>query len=182
MRIILASASPRRKELLSKVLKEFEVIPSSYDESKLKEEDPVKFAVRASYEKAKDVLMQNPDAIVIGADTIVVLDKKIMGKPRDIADAHNTLKALSGKTHKVITGITVAGGGKEISGKAETLVTFKKLTDNEIQDYVIGFDVMDKAGSYAIQDLGDADKNGQRHAASFSVISGMRSSKAASCS
>jgi septum formation protein len=155
MRIILASMSPRRKELLAKVLKTFEVIPSKFDESKLKEEDPAKFAVRASYEKAKDVLVKNPDAIVIGADTIVVLDKKIMGKPKDIADAHNMLRSLSGKTHKVITGITVAGGGREISGKAETLVTFKKLSDDEIKDYVIDFDVMDKAGSYAIQDIGD---------------------------
>lgn len=157
MKIILASRSPRRKELLKKIVSDFQVVPSSFDESTIRIDDPKKFAMTAAEEKAKDVASKYPDAVVIGADTIVVLDGKIFGKPKDIDDAKRTLKELSGKTHQVITGLAVfnESSGKLVVDHELTNVIFNKLDDKEIGDYVKKGSVHDKAGSYAIQDIGD---------------------------
>jgi septum formation protein len=154
--IILASASPRRRELLNKAVKMFEIIPSAFDEKKIKDKDPVQFAVKASICKAIEVGNRYPSAIVIGADTIVVLKNRIFGKPKNSSDAKRALRSLSGKTHQVITGVAICfkDGDKLISAYESTDVTFKVLSDKEIDDYVSEGSVHDKAGSYAIQDIG----------------------------
>jgi septum formation protein len=153
--IILASKSPRREELLKKIVRSFKVIPSKFDESKLDHSDPVTFANKASFEKAKDVSIAHFDDVVIGADTIVVLDNKIFGKPKNISDAKTMLKKLSGKTHQVITGITIFQLGKSVTGHALTEVTFNEISDKDIEAYLKKHKVLDKAGSYAIQDIGE---------------------------
>jgi septum formation protein len=153
--IILASSSPRRAELLKKVLKDFRVVSSGFDESKLDRSDPVAFAKKASYEKARDVASRNFNALVIGADTIVVNKGRIYGKPKDLKDAKTMLKALSGRTHRVITGVTLFREGRSVTGHAETEVTFNPLSEKDINDYLKDKHVLDKAGSYAIQEIGD---------------------------
>jgi len=153
--IILASASPRRAELLGRIIKDFKVVPSGFDESRLDSTDPVMFAKKASYEKAKDVSQKDPDAIVIGADTIVVLDNKIFGKPSDLVHARQMLKELAGKTHQVITGITIFRRGRSLTAHEVTNVTFRDITDKAIDEYIKSSHVLDKAGSYAIQEIGD---------------------------
>jgi septum formation protein len=153
--IILASASPRRAELLKKILKDFKIVASGFDESKLDHSDPVAFAKKASYEKARDVASRNFDALVIGADTIVVNKGGIYGKPKDLKEAKAMLKALSGRTHQVITGVTLFRNGRSVTGHAETEVTFNPLSEKDIDDYLKDSRVLDKAGSYAIQEIGD---------------------------
>ena len=153
--IILASISPRRKELLGAITEDFTVVPSRFDESNLDHSDPFVFAEKASYEKAKDVADRNKDSLVIGADTIVVLDGKIFGKPKDLAHAKEMLKSLSGRTHQVITGLTLFKQGRSATAHAVTDVTFKLLSDKNIDDYLSDKHVLDKAGSYAIQEIGD---------------------------
>ena len=154
--IILASRSPRRLELLKKVIKEFKVVHSSFNEQNVKETDAAKFAVEAAVGKAKDVGRRYPSSIVIGADTIVVLNGKIFGKPKNPEDSKRMLKAFSGKTHQVITGIAVykKNEDKVVSAYESTDVTFKNITQKEIENYVNEGNVHDKAGSYAIQDVG----------------------------
>ena len=152
--VILASESPRRKELLKKLIRDFKVVPSGFDESKLDHADPVEFAKKASHEKAKDVAAKNFNALVIGADTIVVLGNKIYGKPRDLAHAKEMLMGLSGRTHKVITGVTLIRQGRAVTSNAVTEVTFKELSEKEIDRYLDKKQVLDKAGSYAIQEIG----------------------------
>lgn len=156
-KIILASSSPRRLELLKKAIKLFDVIPSGFNEQSLKEKDPVKFAVKAAVGKAKDVGSRNPTSKVIGADTIVVLNGRIFGKPKDPGDAKRMLKAFSGKTHQVITGMAVYKKDPEnlITAHESTDVTFKELSEEEIDNYINEDKVYDKAGSYAIQEIGD---------------------------
>jgi septum formation protein len=153
--VILASASPRRAELLKKIVKDFKVVVSGFDESKLDHCDPVAFAKKASYEKARDVASRNFYSIVIGADTIVVNEGVIYGKPKDLKEAKAMLKELSGKTHLVITGVTLFRNGRSVTGHAQTEVTFKKLSEKDIDDYLKDKHVLDKAGSYAIQEIGD---------------------------
>jgi septum formation protein len=155
IQIILASASPRRADLLKKIVKDFKVVVSDFDESKLDHSDPVTFAKKASYEKAKDVAKRNFEAIVIGADTIVVNKGAIYGKPKDLKEAKKMLKALSGITHQVITGVTLFRQGRYVTGYAETEVTFNPLKEKDIDDYLKDSHVLDKAGSYAIQEIGD---------------------------
>lgn len=155
IKVILASGSPRRRDLLGKILTDFQVIPSSFDESKLNHADPIEFAKKASYEKAKDVAAKNFDALVIGADTIVVLDKKIFGKPNDLAHAKRMLRELAGKTHQVITGVTIFGRGRTLTAHEVTDVTFKSISGKDIDEYLKGSHVLDKAGAYAIQEIGD---------------------------
>jgi septum formation protein len=155
--IILASRSPRRHKLLKKVIKEFKVVHSSFNEQNLTQKDAVKFALEAAVGKAKDVGRRYPSSVVIGADTIVVLNGKIFGKPKNPGDSKRMLKALSGKIHQVITGIAVykKNEDKLVSAYGSTDVTFKKITQKEIEDYVNEGNVHDKAGSYAIQDVGE---------------------------
>ncbi|NQU17612.1 MAG: 23S rRNA (uracil(1939)-C(5))-methyltransferase RlmD [Candidatus Saganbacteria bacterium] len=157
MDFILASQSPRRKELLKKVVSEFLICPSSVDETKIDKTDPVEFAVEAAIAKAKDVAEKHPSSIILGADTVVSVDRRILGKPKDIDDARKTLKLLSGAKHKVITGIALykKDQDKLMSDYEITYTEFNNLSDKDIEEYLATGDYADKAGSYAIQETGD---------------------------
>ncbi|MBN1574706.1 MAG: septum formation inhibitor Maf [Deltaproteobacteria bacterium] len=152
-KIVLASNSPRRRELLSSVGIIFDVITADVDESLIGGETPSEHAERLSLEKAVKVAEIYPDAFVIGADSVVVLEGRIMGKPRDARDAKEMLQSLSGKKHSVITGysVTAKDEGIEVSCHAETFVTMKELGIDEIAAYVATSEPMDKAGAYAVQ-------------------------------
>ena len=152
-RLILASASPRRRELLTQVGFRFEVIPAHINEDVGPGEDPIAYVVRLAREKAQAVRGQlnDPEAIVLGADTTVTLDGHILAKPEDPADAIRMLRMLSGRTHRVITGVAVAtADGTEVAAEV-TGVQFVTLREEEIADYVSTGEPMDKAGAYGIQ-------------------------------
>jgi septum formation protein len=157
MKIILASASPRRKQLLEKHGVEFKVIPSSFNEPKNLDLSPEKYAEYLAFKKAEDVFLKE-GGIVIGADTIVVYDNLILGKPKDYDDAIKMLTLLSGKTHKVITGYSIISKDKVVKGCDVTLVTFNNLPNEQITTYVKTKNPLDKAGAYGIQD-GDLVKD-----------------------
>ncbi len=150
-RIILASKSPRRKEILEKYNINFECIPAIKDEIFNKDLTVEEAVTILGINKAKEVFENNNDAIVIGADTIVVIDNEVLGKPKDEEDAIRMLNMLQGATHKVLTGVCIISNKKEISFCETTLVTFNKMTFDEIKDYISKDYVYDKAGSYAIQ-------------------------------
>jgi len=153
--LILASASPRRKELLKKIVEKFKVIPSNVDESTIPAQTPEAFAVKAALAKAGDVALKHKNSIIIGADTIVVLGKKILGKPKSRRDAIAMLKSLVGRTHRVITGIAVVDSETfaKYADFVVTKVTMKKVKGKEIRYYVKSGRPMDKAGSYGIQEI-----------------------------
>lgn len=152
MKIILASKSPRRKELLRKITENFEIITKEVDETLPPDIHPSEGVEILAVRKGKAVEEELEDGImVISSDTLVELDGKALGKPTDREDAVNMLKSLSGRAHNVHTGIAVHLGGKCFSGVATTAVYFKELTEQEILDYVNTGDPMDKAGSYGIQ-------------------------------
>ena len=155
-KIILASASPRRKELLEKIGLNFEVEPSDITEDLTSDLPPQKLAKKLSQEKALAVSKKYSDAIIIAADTIGVFEGKIIGKPHTPAEAKKMLSMLNGKSHLVITGFTIIDTktGKTISKSLETKVYFRKLTGVEIDAYVKTGEPLDKAGGYAIQGLG----------------------------
>lgn len=153
-RVILASQSPRRRDLLSLIGIVHEVRPADLDESILPGEVPPQHAERLAREKATAIAAGDPDAVVIGADTIVVLDGDILGKPRDAAEARATLRRLSGRTHTVFTAVAVAHAGALASGVESVEVTFRPLTDEQIATYVATGEPMDKAGAYGIQGYG----------------------------
>lgn len=156
MNLILASASPRRKDILSKAGYDFKIIPSNYDEKICNKIYSEKLVENCAYNKAldiyKNVFKNNPGSIVIGADTVVVLDNTILGKPKDIFEAQKMLKSLSNKTHFVATSICLMNSQKFICATEKTFVTFRKLKDIEIINYVNNCNPLDKAGSYGIQD------------------------------
>ncbi|MHB9038805.1 MAG: Maf family protein [Armatimonadota bacterium] len=153
--VILASASPRREELLSLIFREFWVVPSKFDESEVPLElPPAEHVVYSSLMKARDVARDNPKSVVIGADTVVVADDTILGKPRDRSDAARMLGMLNGRTHQVYTGVSVIYGGEEHSGFECTDVKFSELSDEVISRYISSGEPMDKAGAYAIQGRG----------------------------
>ncbi len=153
--IILASASPRRRELLDLMLSDFRIIPSDFDEGLVPRElGPAEHVGYSSLMKARDVAAKHPDSIVIGADTVVVVDSEILGKPADERDAARMLRLLSGRTHQVYTGIAAVRGVEERSGTECTDVTFRELSDDLIARYVATREPMDKAGAYAIQGRG----------------------------
>jgi len=154
VRIILASQSPRRRELLSLVGIPHEVRPADLDESVLPGELPASHAERLARSKAETVAAQEPAAVVIAADTIVVLDNDILGKPRDASEAATMLNGLSGRTHTVLTAVAVAHRGRTVSGVESVEVTFRPLTDAQIQAYIATGEPMDKAGAYGIQGFG----------------------------
>lgn len=154
MKYILASASPRRKELLSMCIKEFKVCPSNIPEIVPKELDIEKHSEFLARLKAEDIAKLYPDDIIIGADTSVIYRDKILGKPNDREDAKQMLKMLSGNTHKVITGCAVVKNGVCNSFSVTTEVEFFKLNDSEIENYLNTNEPYDKAGSYGIQGLG----------------------------
>lgn len=150
-KIILASASPRRRELLGIITENFEVIPSDAEEvvpKSISAEDTAEFLARI---KAKSVGEKYAESTVIGADTCVIIENKILGKPKDKTDARQMIKLLSGRTHKVITGCAIAKGNKMTAFSVETEVEFYTLSDSEIEDYINTFEPYDKAGSYGIQ-------------------------------
>ena len=150
--IILASASPRRRELLSLIGIDHEVRPANIDESYLAGETPRQHAERLAREKAAAIDV--PEAATIGSDTIVVVDGDVLGKPRDAAHAVEMLRRLSGRSHVVMTGVAVRWQGRIVSGLEEVGVTFRKLTDAEIVRYIDTGEPMDKAGAYGIQGFG----------------------------
>jgi len=153
-RIVLASQSPRRRELLTLVGIPHEVMPADVDESVFGDEAPAAYTERLAREKATVIARRAPDAVVVAADTTVVIDGTILGKPDDEADARRVLRILSGRTHSVHTAVAVARGGELVSGVEDVSVTFRPLGDEEITAYVATGEPMDKAGSYGIQGYG----------------------------
>jgi septum formation protein len=147
--IVLASASPRRRELLALIEPAFDVVPSSVDET-AGVPDPAQRVQRLAEKKAKHVAHGRKHDIVIGADTVVWVCGRILEKPRDSADAKRMIRLLSGRTHTVYTGVCVISGGVAAEHCA-TDVTFDPLTEEEIDEYIRTEQVMDKAGAYAIQ-------------------------------
>jgi nucleoside triphosphate pyrophosphatase len=154
VRIVLASQSPRRRELLSLIGIPHEVMPADLDETLLPGESPMEHAERLARSKAETVAAREPAAVVIGSDTIVVLDGEILGKPRDGAEAAATLRQLSGRTHTVHTAVAVSHRGRTVSGIESVEVTFRPLTDAQIRSYIATGEPMDKAGAYGIQGYG----------------------------
>ena len=156
-RWILASQSPRRRELLSRLVADFEVIADDSEEILIPEEEPSVAVQRLAQEKAKNVSNKiKYNAIILAADTVVVLDGKILGKPKDKEDAFRMLTDLSGNTHQVFTGVAVL---ETASGRCETVaemtkVRFRQLSEAEIQRYIASGEPMDKAGAYGIQQRG----------------------------
>ena len=155
-RIVLASASPRRRELLEKIGLKFEVEPSNYAEDLRSGLSPDELARAISLEKARSVASRHKKAVVIAADTFIVFRGKIMGKPGTEAEARRMLMMLSGKPHSVITGFTIldTDENKILTKSVETVVHIKNLTSEEIEAYVKSGEPLDKAGAYAIQGLG----------------------------
>ncbi|WP_010173978.1 Maf family protein [Bacillus coahuilensis] len=152
--LILASSSPRRKMLLEQVGLLFDVKTSDVDEKIDKSWTASETVLQLSYEKAKAVFQLHPEAIVIGADTVVTLDGEILGKPKDHAEAVRMLSSLSGRTHQVLTGVSILSPGKEERFYEQTDVTFYPLTDMDITQYIESGEPWDKAGAYGIQGLG----------------------------
>ena len=148
--IILASGSPRRHELLKKLCSNFKIEVSDAIEAQ-DDLSPKHLAIENAKIKAQDVSNKNPDAIVIGADTIVVLDGKIFGKPKNPADAEQMLATLANKMHEVITGLAICAGGKIFTDFDVTEVYFGDMTAAEIKNYVATGEPLDKSGSYALQ-------------------------------
>jgi septum formation protein len=153
--LVLASASPRRKDLLTEFGFNFSVVVSNYNETLSKDMPPKDLAVNFATNKAKSVfenLIDKQNSVVLGADTIVILEGKILGKPKNEQDAINTLKLLSNNTHSVITGYSIISSLGEINGYVESKVSFNNLTEELILEYVKTGKPLDKAGSYGIQD------------------------------
>jgi septum formation protein len=151
-RVLLASASPRRRDLLNLVGIEHEVRPANIDERYLSGETPNAHAERLAREKAAAI--DAPDGVTIGSDTIVVVDGRVLGKPRDRTQAAEMLRLLSGRSHVVMTGVAARWRGTLASGLEEVGVTFRPLTDEEIERYIDTGEPMDKAGAYGIQGFG----------------------------
>ena len=152
--VILASASPRRKELLRQIFPQYEIIPALGKEMADKTLPPKDYVAALAEQKCEEVFSSHPDCLVIGCDTIVVFNGKILGKPQNAQDAEDTLKALSGKTHQVMTGVCIRTPQKKLVKVDVTEVTFNDLSQEFIKEYVAGGSPMDKAGSYGIQDGG----------------------------
>jgi len=158
MEIVLASASPRRRVLMARVAPEFRVHPTDVDESAIAEKDPLAFAIAAAVLKAKRAAEAYPEAVVIGADTVVALGLRILGKPVDRADARAMLRTLSGRRHRVMTGLAFyrRADDRLLTGYDLTYVTFRDLSDEMIDGYLDQGTFLDKAGAYAVQEIGDA--------------------------
>ena len=152
--IVLASGSPRRKQLLEQIDLEFLVLPSQVHEDFDLDLSPEKFLEHYAKEKAKDIAKAHPDKWIIGADTIVVFNAEILGKPKDREDSFRMLKMLSGNTHQVFTGVSIQQSKMQVSDTFHeyTNVTFNTLDDMVISYYIDTYKPFDKAGSYGIQD------------------------------
>ena len=151
MKIVLASGSPRRRELLSMLGAEFEVIPAKGEEKTEVGLTPAETVVSLAKAKAEEVAFSCGDALVIAADTVVSIDGDILGKPASHEEAAEMLRRLSGRTHEVYTGLCIRCGGKTLCGFEETMVRFKALEPSEIESYAKTDEPMDKAGAYGIQ-------------------------------
>jgi septum formation protein len=150
--LILASSSPRRQELLREIGIPFQVHAANINEDQITDEAPSAYALRLAREKAEAVAVQYPQSYVLGADTIVVVDGEVLGKPKSHADAVRMLRLLSGRSHEVTTAVSVVAPGTLAETRASTTkVYFRELAEDEIQRYVAGGEPMDKAGAYAIQ-------------------------------
>ncbi|MBO4815620.1 MAG: septum formation protein Maf [Clostridia bacterium] len=160
MKIILGSSSPRRKELLSKIIKNFEIIPSNFDEDTIKQEqyEPEKLVETLSKLKGEEIYSRqkfNEDFIIISSDTMVFLNNQLLGKPKDKEESFKMLKSLQGNKHTVYTGLYVLinknGSKEEILTNSKTDVYFRNVTDEEITEYINSENTLDKAGAYAVQ-------------------------------
>ncbi len=154
VRVILASASPRRRELLGLIGIPHEVLPADIVETPEQGEPPVAYVERLAREKSAAVAGLDPEALVIAADTTVVLDGTLLEKPRDAAEAALMLRHLAGRTHTVFTAVACSRHGRVVSGVEAVSVTFRQLTDDIIASYVRTGEPMDKAGAYGIQGYG----------------------------
>ena len=154
LKVILASQSPRRRQLLALVGIDHDVRPADVDESLVVGELPEQYAERLAREKVEVVAATERDALIIGADTTVVIDNIVLGKPLDVGDAERMLRMLSGRSHTVITAVAASCGGRTVSGVELVDVTFRPLDDEEIRQYVATGEPMDKAGAYGIQGYG----------------------------
>lgn len=152
--IILASASPRRRELLALAGVDFTVRVADVEEIIPENASPDEVVMSLARQKAQAVANERPDSIIIGSDTVVALDGAILGKPKDEEDAFRMLKTLSGRSHTVYTGVAIIQGEKINSFCEATEVVFNSLTDEEIRNYVATKEPMDKAGAYGIQGKG----------------------------
>lgn len=152
--IILASQSPRRRELLKYITDDFTVIKPSCDEILPNGIDIFDSAEHLAVKKALCVAEGNKDSLVIGCDTVVIIDGAVLGKPKDEAEAFLMLRALSGKTHMVVSGVCLSYKGRTLSFSQKTSVTFYELSDSEILSYISSCRPLDKAGAYGIQDKG----------------------------
>ena len=175
--LILASSSPRRQELLREIGIPFQVHAANINEDQLAGEAPIAYALRLAQEKAQAVATQYPQSYVLGADTIVVVDGEVLGKPIDHADAARILRLLSGRSHEVTTAVSliapfiVAPGTLAETRASTTKVYFREIAEAEIQQYVAGGEPMDKAGAYAIQ--GGASRWTDRIDGEFSNVVGL---------
>ena len=151
MNLILASASPRRQELLARFGVPFLIDPAKGPENPPEGASPAETVMALSAAKAREVAARSPDAVVIGADTVVELNGRLLGKPRSEAEAFSMLRALSGNEHRVYTGITLVRDTQCISEAEMTRVTFREMTDTEIAAYIATGEPMDKAGAYGCQ-------------------------------
>jgi septum formation protein len=151
--LVLASASPRRRELLTQAGFEFQVHPAHIPEDLYPDEDPIAYVTRLARQKAETVYarLSNPRVTVLGADTTVTLDNHILGKPENPEDAARMLRLLSGRTHRVITGVSVVNASQTQSAAEVTAVQFLTLSEEEISAYVATGEPNDKAGAYGIQ-------------------------------
>jgi septum formation protein len=153
MQLILASGSPRRAELLTAAGFTFEAQPQQVDERVRSGEDPAEYVLRIALDKAARVECRESGVVVLAADTTVVIDGRVLGKPADDRAATDMLKRLSGRTHDVLTAVVVRGNGRQLTDIERTRVRFLPLTDEEIAWYVASGEPRDKAGAYAIQGL-----------------------------
>ncbi|MDH7513787.1 MAG: 23S rRNA (uracil(1939)-C(5))-methyltransferase RlmD [Clostridiales bacterium] len=157
MDVVLASQSPRRKELLKQIVADFRIIPSEVDEEEFRETDPLMFALRAAEAKARDVGEKYPSSLIIAADTVVNLGDETFGKPRGNAEARSILEMLSGRRHRVITAVALykKDEARLLTGYEISHVTFRELSAGQIENYIEKGEFLDKAGSYAVQEVGD---------------------------
>src|SRR5690242_9831448 len=146
LRLILASASPRRSELLRNAAIPFEIDPADIPEAPLAAEQPTDYAQRLAQEKAKTVFARHPDSIVLGADTIVVVDEHLLEKPTNAGDAARMLRLLSGRTHQVVTGVSLVACNFEHTEAELTHVRFLPVSEKQIAEYIATGEPMDKAG------------------------------------
>ncbi len=171
--VILASSSPRRKEILDEMGVKYEVIPADIDESEIKSRLPFLLVKKLADAKAEHIACEHREDTVIAADTIVVLDGKVYGKPHDRARAFEMIKSLNGRTHIVYTGVCVTCKGQKKVFCVKSLVTFKRLTDEQIYAYIDDCKPFDKAGAYGIQDKRIVKK----YSGSYSNIMGLPKEK-----